>query len=369
MRRPLPALLAILTAMTWSASGCRAGARALLEPGGAFDESAQPAAPDYADPTSWAALPDRADNADRVPEGETDRQSTASVDVFFIHPTTYYKDDNWNQPIGDAAANDITDNAVLPGQASAYNAAGRVYVPRYRQATLGVFLTKSKEDSYKALDLAYSDVSRAFQHFLDNHNDGRPIIIASHSQGTRHAIRLLADFFAGKPLADRLVAAYAIGFAIPTDHFERTLVGIPPCHTATDTGCLIGYATMVDGGDIAKLGNETFIPYGDIYEPNDGKTFHCTNPLTWTTSSRRASAADHVGAVKWRRGVDEPPSIDRQYVKAAWCDQALFVELPDRKYRTLGKNLHLADYALFYMDIRDNAVARSAAFLSAHAEH
>ena len=72
--------------------------------------------------------------------------------------------------------------------------------------------------------------------------------------------------------------------------------------------------------------------------------------------------------MKFRRNQAEPPAVDAHYIKSAWCDQALFVELPDRKYRTLGKNLHLADYPLFYMDIRKNAVARATAFNEARAE-
>ena len=347
--------------------GCRATARAWLEPEGSFDASPAPAAPDYSDPASWAALPDRADGADVVPAGESDGQATAIADVFFIHPTTYYKDDHWNQPIDDADANRITDEAVLRGQASAFNEAGRVYAPRYRQATLGVFLSRDKTDSYKALRLAYADVSAAFRYYLEHYNDGRPIIIASHSQGTRHAIPLLSEFFAGKPLHDQLVAAYAIGFALPVDHFDRTLNGIPSCRTATDTGCLINYVTMLEGGDISAMGSETYIPYGDLYEPNDGKSFHCTNPLTWTTDATRAGAADHVGAVQFERKSTDAPMVDRNYVTGAWCDQALFVTLPDRKYRRLGKNLHVVDYPLFYMDIRKNAVARATAFVDAGA--
>lgn len=344
---------------------CRATARALLEPESSFDEMPAPTAPDYSDPSSWAALPDRVDGADVAPAGESDGQAGAEVDVFFIHPTTYYSDDHWNQPLDDARANKITDTAVLPNQASAFNAAARVYAPRYRQATLGVFLKKEKTDSYKALRLAYEDVRSAFQYYLDHYNEGRPIIIASHSQGTRHSISLLSDFFAGKPLHDQLVAAYSIGFALPLDHFDRTLVGVPPCRSETDVGCLINWATMLEGGDIGAMGNETFIPYGDVYESNAGKRFHCTNPLTWTIESAKASAPDHVGAVKFKKDDPEPPIVDRNYVTSARCDQALLVELPDRKYRHLGKNLHMVDYSLFYMDIRKNAVARATAYMSA----
>ena len=59
------------------------------------------------------------------------------------------------------------------------------------------------------MDLAFSDVVHAFEHFLTAHNDGRPIIVASHSQGTMHAKRLLAHLGRRNPaVLERLVAAY-----------------------------------------------------------------------------------------------------------------------------------------------------------------
>ena len=52
------------------------------------------------------------------------------------------------------------------------------------------------------------DVKAAFQYYLEHYNNGRPIIIASHSQGTTHAKRLLKEFFDGTALQHQLVAAY-----------------------------------------------------------------------------------------------------------------------------------------------------------------
>lgn len=358
-----PFITALLVAL--ALTGCRSA----LVPSHDFDEEPPPAAPDYTLPTAWAALPDRADDADVVAEGETDRQADAAVDVFFLHPTTYYSNDHWNQPLDDEAANKFTDEKVLRNQASAFNEAGRVFAPRYRQATLGAYFSEDKDNSLAALNLAYGDVAAAFRHFLEHHNDNRPIILASHSQGTYHAARLLAEFFAGEQgaaLRERLVAAYLVGFSLPEDHFERTLAPIPPCRGETDTGCVIAYGLWVEGAQVDELRNpKTTIPYGGAFESNEGKRRHCTNPLLWTTDSTRGTNADHVGAVRFED--DERTAIpDRNYIDSAYCDEAgpLFVELPDRKYQILfEKNLHLSEYALFYLDLRKNAVARATAFL------
>jgi hypothetical protein len=159
-----------------------------LTPPGGFEEVPPPPAPDYSDRNSWAALPDKEDWADLVPPAGSakDNQPHALVDVFFIHPTTYYSRASWNAPIEDERANAVTDWGTLQGQASAFNGCCRVYAPRYRQATVASF-RRPEPHGYKALELAYGDVVRAFAYFIEKFNKGRPFLVASHSQGTAHA--------------------------------------------------------------------------------------------------------------------------------------------------------------------------------------
>lgn len=354
--------VAVLTGS--ACGGCRSSIRAILEPDAEFAEAAAPPAPDYTQDASWAALPTRADDADVTPAGFEDRQESASVDVFFVHPTTYYSNDSWNQPLDDQRANDITDEAVMRNQASAFNAAARVYAPRYRQATLGAFTTQRRDEAEAALELAYQDVVAAFEHYIEHWNEGRPIIIASHSQGSRHAMRLLSDYFAeGKPHHDKLVAAYPIGMAIATDHFERTIPGIGPCKSAEQTGCLVSWNTVLEGGSTERFYKDSFVVYPEGTESNAGKTLVCINPVTWHQDDEPSKREDHQGAVKFERDSDEPPTPDGQYLTARCLDGVLFVTLPDRKYRFLGKDLHVSDYSLFYLDIRKNAVTRATAFV------
>lgn len=219
MRITLRVVATALLAATLIWSGCRGIVKRALVPNDSFAETETPPAPDYASESAWAALPDRVDEADRTPAGESDAQSTAEVDVFFVHPTTYYDDAFWNQPIDDAKTNERTDNGVMRRQASAFNSVGRIFAPRYRQATLGAYVAKDWEDTRQALDLAYTDVRRAFEHYLATWDTGRPLILASHSQGSGHMVRLTHEFFSGPDNAARrarLVAVYAIGGAIPT---------------------------------------------------------------------------------------------------------------------------------------------------------
>ena len=179
----------------------------LIVPGRGFTEMAPPTPPDYANPLHWAALPDRDDLADSVPVGAVDRQATAPVDLFFLHPTTFLSRQAWNQSLDDAATNRLTDEMVMRGQASLFNGCCHIYAPRYRQATLAAFFDDSQSGP-RALALAYEDVVAAFRYYVTHFNQGRPFVLAAHSQGSRHADYLMAEEIVGTELADRMIAAY-----------------------------------------------------------------------------------------------------------------------------------------------------------------
>jgi len=176
---------------------------------------------DYSQLENWAAHPNKRDNADKIPRAEHLASTSLKADVFFIHPTIYNNkgsDLSWNPKIDDEELNERVDNSTILFQASAFNAAGRVFAPRYRQAHLVSYSTNDKKSAEAAFKLAYNDVKKAFEYYLEYYNQGRPIIIASHSQGTTHAGPLLREFFDGRALKNRLVAAYLIGMPVPKNY-------------------------------------------------------------------------------------------------------------------------------------------------------
>ena len=78
-----------------------------------------------------------------------------------------------------------------------YEDSTRMYAPYYRQAAMKIYdLTVEERQPY--LELAYSDVSDAFAWYLENENEGRPIILAGFSQGADMCYRLLEDYFGRK---------------------------------------------------------------------------------------------------------------------------------------------------------------------------
>lgn len=333
-------------ALTWTVIAL------LIKPGGSFEEIASPPAPDYSQSENWAALPDRQDSADVVPAGgASDNQATAAVDVFFLHPTTYYDRANWNQPLDDPKANEFTDKNVLRGQASSFNGNGRVYAPRYRQATLYSFRDK-EGNGPKALDLAYADVKAAFQYYLDNYNEGRPIILASHSQGSRHGTKLLEEFFAEEPLRSKLVAAYMVGWGGSPNKDEGEIAGIPVCESPDQTGCWLTWNSV--GPDAAG---------GRV-----DKDAICVNPLTWKTDGEYAAHELNLGGVSFSEDENETPDPDVGVVCAQCVDGVLVISRPEVEgysYMPMGKdNYHIYDYGLFYMNVRENVRERVEAYLA-----
>ena len=180
--------------------------------------------PDYSNLDYWAAHPLKWDPSDSIPGPLRKNKRDSLVDVFFLHPTIYtnqLNDSSLNADIDDAYLNAKTDYSSILYQASVFNQHARIYAPRFREAHISAYFSKDTLAATEAFDLAYEDVKAAFEFYLKFYNDGRPIIIASHSQGTTHALRLLKDYFESKPLQKQLVAAYVVGMAIPKNFFRN----------------------------------------------------------------------------------------------------------------------------------------------------
>lgn len=305
-----------------------------------FLTNSVPPAPDYSKNSCWAALPTKDDPADRTPGPEFQNlQNEAQVDVFFLHPTIFLdkKAKDWNASLDDTKLNKKVDESTMLYQASVFNGAGRVYAPRYRQAHYRSFFTKDKESAKRALDLAYEDVKTAFEFYLKNYNQGRPIIIASHSQGTLHAKRLMKDFFDKKPLRNKLVVAYLVGWPILKNEFSS----IPPCDNPEQTGCFCTWRSY---------------KYG--YTPRNamvGDSIAVTNPLTWRTDETLAIASLNEGMIARDFEKVLPHRADAQV-----HDGLLWVHKPKFPGSLFfqRKSYHIADYNLFYVNLRKNAQRR-----------
>lgn len=361
------AALAVLAAgaAAFARHGHAQALQALLRPHQPFSAADAPPAPDYAQRSAWSAWPGQPSRADEVPPGggARDNQAQAKADVFFIQPTTYLIGQGWNAAYDQGGlSRRMLEDGVLPDQASAFNGCCRLYAPRYRQAVLAAFFGETP-DGDAALNLAYSDVLRAFDDYIAHENHGRPFIIAAHSQGSLHAMRLIQERVIGTPLARRLVAVYAIGSFLPTDIEAK---GMPICRSARQTGCAIDWNSVSAEGAQARLHSGGLIWLDGRYQPFGQHKVVCVNPLDWRADSA-APAADNLGAEPPAKAGPLAAPIPGR-IGAACQGGMLTVDIPQDlqgqflSALTRGGVYHVLDYNLFYMNIRQNAETRVAAF-------
>lgn len=298
--------------------------------------------PEYSDLNYWAAHPWKWDPSDSVSSSlQKDYNKDSTVDVFFLYPTTLvdYADLRWNAPIDDAKINAKTDYSTILYQASVFNEKCRVFAPRYRQAHLKAFFTKDTALAKEAFDMAYADIKNAFEYYLKNWNDGRPIIIASHSQGTVHAGKLLKEFFEGKTLQNKLVCAYLLGMPVPDNYFEK----IPACKDSFSTGCYVSWRTFKSG----------YIE--PVYIANEKFKCTVTNPLTWNSSNEFASRKLNEGGILKKYNKIVPGVVNAQiHQNILWSSKPKFFG----NIFLTKKNYHTGDINLFYNNIRKNVKRR-----------
>lgn len=314
-----------------------------------FDQSPQPAAPDYSHASSWMTFR----HTEASPEA-------LAADVFYIHPTTY-RGREWNQDLNDAETNRWTDTSIDRRQVSAFLACCRAFAPRYRQASARAFVA-SAGDGAKAYDLAYGDVVRAFEYYLEHENGGRPFIIAGHSQGTLHGLRLVQEKIAGTPLAERMVAAYLPGIGIPQAMLGASL---PVCATPNQTRCLVSWNSFDADADTADYVARSLKRYTG---PAENRTLVCVNPMSFDVSRPAMGFGMGKGILPGPPTEGPLPALVHGKV-AARCDGGVLrieaapgFEIADRLPRG---NLHMADIALFWGDIRVNAQLRVKAWYAA----
>lgn len=363
-----------------------------IKPVGNYEDLPIPTAPDYSDLKYWAAHPDVFNKSKFAPKGYKSLQDIAEADVFFIHPTTFFGAEHWNAPLDHAPSKEFVDEMVMPGQASAFNAVCRIFAPRYQQATFYSFVEGGK-NGRKALEFAYQDVAVAFDYYIKNWNNGRPFFIAAHSQGTLHGMRLLEEKIENSDLLEQLVAAYLPGFRFPLDKMGTAFKNLKISQHATDTGCIIAWDTYGENGSPGHRLEKVELWYSTPNGKGQWKRRSyrkpvCINPLSWKPELGKVANKNNKGAVTieldgvgksridwnamWNNralGLNTtglsapfPAEVSAEIRK----DNFLYISRPEhiafRRTLLPRGNYHLYDYALFYMDIRENVKARFAAF-------
>ena len=307
----------------------------------AFDEGSIPAKPSYSQNESWAVLPGKyPKDLIQITGDYIEKQA----DVFYIYPTLFSdrKNPSLNADIFDEDFRKEIIQKAIKYQASAWVSSANLYAPFYRQAHYRIFSEpfsivdlRNESPGIGAWNLAYEDLKNAFEYYLENYNNGKPIIIATHSQGTMHAIQLMKDYFDEKPLKEKLVAAYLIGIRILPNEFKS----IKPMINPDDVGGFVSWNTY-------KMNN---LPKEKWFK--GGVT---TNPISWNTKNY-SLYEEHKGLL-FKDG-----KIYSNSLKVQVSDGILWStvpKIPGRIFLSLVKNYHYADINLFWLDISKNSQKR-----------
>lgn len=339
------------------------------KPAGSFDPANAAPSPDYTQMENWAALPSMADPSDLAPQGiEVATQGSLPVDVFFIHPTGFLTSGSWTSSMDPASGTEENTRYMMANQASAFNGCCNIYAPHYREANIFSYFVGDDAERDRVLGFAYEDVKKAFEYYLEHKNQGRPFIIAGHSQGSHHARRLLKEVIDSSDLHQKMVAAYMIGsiiIPISPDWFA-SMQHIAPCETADDLHCVIAWDTMPTGAPALERPQPSL----------------CTNPLSWRVDEVLATADLNAGAMQpaglLNGAIGRSPDIAAgqsfnalgtpiKGLTAAQCkDGTLYVDTPEQAgfERDAMGTYHQLDYAFFYMNIHNNARLRANQYLA-----
>lgn len=328
--------------------------RFVMTPQTPFQITQPPPAPEYGARGAWLLWPEA---------------PSKSIDVFYVHSTTYYRRRRWNAPINHDDADAIRRTIAAPNEAGPFLSVGDVYGPRYREATVFSLFTH-KYDGLAAQELAYEDVRRAFEAFLAARDPERPLILAGYGQGGLHVLGLLKQYFQGEinPLRHRLVAAYVIGFPTPKTFLDQFVPAFPVCEDASSVRCLASYVDFEPRFDeeMARVRRRTLVwdEAGQL-QSAPGDTLVCVNPLSWTLTTDYQPPSQHGGAAS-ATGVGFgalPPKIS--HAIGARCDRGvLVVDRPRQTYLRrsgwYGAKWKAQPFNLFYFDLEANATLRAA---------
>ena len=349
-------VLAIGIAATWD-DIMRTG----IDPKTPFQTYEPPRAPDYAKASSWALNP----------VAQNQRLQTGPVDVFFIHPTTFNGGRDWNGPIDDVASQRQLEKIMLPNYAGPFVRVGRIFAPRYRQASLYAVQMTLREDARDARRLvAYADALAAFRYYMANYNLGRPFILVGVEQGGSIADRLISEEIDRNPgLVQKLVAAYLVDVVAPAAAYAADKP-VSACSRPGQPRCVVAFMA-VDESDPQRaraVVNRALVwtPQGQLENLDDARPL-CVNPLLGAVSDAKAPAKLNLGAanaseLEWgARAAFMPRQVSAQCV-----DGILRVSRPrSGSLRPAGNwpdKYKAPPYNPFFADLEADAMKRVAVY-------
>lgn len=257
------------------------------------------------------------------------------ADVFYVLPTCVF---DWTDAEGNVCHYaSLTDSAQRAAMQPSYELAERIFAdsanffaPYYRHISLDVW-TEGEDAVSRLFPYSMQDIRRAFAHYLQHCNQGRPFVLAGFSQGAKCVVELIKEM--DPSTAERMIAAYVCGYRITADDIAASAL-LKPAQGAEDTGVAIAYNTVTRVESICQVvanGNQWTI-----------------NPASWTTDTDVHALNDSV-----QIHID----ADSKLLVAEGVDeQSAFVPVLEALF-PVG-NLHLQELTLYQEQLRKNVKQR-----------
>jgi hypothetical protein len=333
-------LVAVVVALYFSSVLTSRGASAAASP-------AVSSGIDYSKAATWLALP---------------QSITHNVDVFYLSDTAYQKPSPTAPNIGpiDAPSMISGDQAAFQRTATAFAPVANIFAPYYRQVDALVQKSMTPANQVKTISgVPTTDATAAFKYYLQHYNNGRPFILAGHSQGSSVLTHLLSVYMKANPkVYARMIAAYVIGYPITQGYLDQNHF-LKFAQGPNDTGVIISYNTeapTIGGPNPVMLSAQHAL---------------VMNPITWTRTEAPATAQQNLGS--WL-----PDPTTGQFVKVMnyanaqidtakgvlICSSANAAELAPGNALLPAGVYHSYDYPFYYFDITANATNRINHFLS-----
>jgi hypothetical protein len=250
------------------------------------------------------------------------------------------------------------------GHATTYADSTNVFAPYYRQSGLkyaGEVMARDGNLDAAFLGMPYNDIVDALDYYFEHYNEGRPFIIAGHSQGSALVKQVLFRYFKEHPeYYQRMVAAYVIGFAVTKEELE-TYPYLKFVTGESDAGVIVSWNTEGKRNGEENVPTLVLLP-GAI----------SINPLNWRLDKTYASASENLGSFMANEetgecgfadvGADAQVDTTRGVVVTnADCEPVPLPEFmgPDSR--------HDNDYSLYYNNVKDNVAKRIEAYLASKA--
>ena len=296
---------------------------------------------DYSNGNYWISRPNNTDK---------------DVDVIYYYPTAYFSND-----ITKCAISDIDDPGMVTtgtnfvnNNCLVFSENCNVYAPLYRQSDVSYAAALDDSTFNSFMNFTSSqDPTAAIDYYLKNLNNGRPFIIAGHSQGSSTLMKLLENYFSQHPeYLERMVAAYAIGFSVTKD-FLNSHPYLKFAEGAEDTGVIVSWNTEGPGN---KNADNFVVEKGAI----------SINPLNWKRDETYAPVTENLGSYingETVKGIADAQLDFERGVVVVTTEEAKNYVMAQQFQSIFGpESYHGQDYGFFQENLKKNVADRIKAF-------